>query len=381
MKLPEKKQVCCGCGSCQAACPADAIKMIADEEGFLYPKIDQDKCVECGKCKRACAFTKSRTTESNVKAAYAVKHKKDTIRLESRSGGIFSAITDWVLNENGIVYGAILDEANTVKHIRCSTPEERNRCRGSKYVQSKIDKKIYLQLKSDLLAGRNVVFSGTACQIDAMKNYIPAKLKENLICIDIVCHGVASPLIFKDYIQHWEERTKSKVISIDFRNKKKYGWESHVETVYFEKGKVDSGIFAEIYGQHNILRPSCYGCPYKNTNRIGDITIGDFWGIHKAAPGFSDNKGVSLVYINSEKGSSIFEYIQSDLIIKKVTMADSLQPELVTAFGEPETREEFWKEYKRNGFDFVVSKYANKAWKRIPKYILKKLLLKIGFLK
>lgn len=308
---------------------------------------------------------------------YAVKHKNDSVIAASRSGGIFTAISDWVLAKNGILYGCVLDESFHAIHIRTESAQDRNRMRGSKYIQSKLGD-TYKNVKQDLIDGKLVLFTGTSCQVAGLKQYLE-KEYENLLCVDIVCHGVPSPKAWKAYLIWQEEKNKSKIKAVDFRNKKDYGWREHIETLYFENGNsISSKIFTYLFFEHSILRPCCYECPYKSVIHPGDITIADYWGIEKAAPEFDDNKGVSLVLVNNEFGQKAFDDIKDMLKYKKTKIEDSMQPSLIAPVERPSQREAFWRDFENQDFDFIVKKYSgigivNKI-KRLLKRIKRKLV-------
>lgn len=288
---------------------------------------------------------------------YAVQHKDESIRAVSRSGGIFTALSDLVLENVGAVYGCVLDKDLTAVHIRAVNRENRNQMRGSKYVQSKLGD-TYKSVKNDLLAGRMVLFSGTSCQIAGLQQYL-GKEYENLLCVDIVCHGTPSPKVWKEYLKWQETKTGETVITVNFRNKKDYGWRDHVETLELSNGNsVSSKVYTKIFYGHTALRPCCYECPYKAIMHPGDITIADYWGIEKAAPEFDDNKGVSLVLINNDKGMLTFENIKKRIRWKETRIEDSMQPPLKFPFPQPECRERFWKDFKAKDFGYIAKKYG-----------------------
>lgn len=211
---------------------------------------------------------------------YAVKHKDEMTRAASRSGGIFTALSDQVLSNGGVVYGCVLTEEFDAVHIRTDNAEDRNRMRGSKYIQSKLGD-TFKSVKTDLDAKKSVLFSGTSCQVAGLKKYI-GKEYDNLFCVDIVCHRVPSKKIWEAYLCWQEQKMHSKVASVDFRNKKDFGWHDHVEILCFENGKsTSSRVFKELFYGHTVLRPSCYECPYKSVMHPGDITIADYWGSRK----------------------------------------------------------------------------------------------------
>lgn len=288
---------------------------------------------------------------------YAVKHKDETVRAASRSGGVFTALSDQILSEGGVIYGCILDEEFNVRHIRAVTEADRDRMRGSKYVQSDL-RGVFVQIKKDLLDGRKVLFSGTSCQVAGLKGFL-GKDYNKLICVDIVCHGVPSPLVFHDYLEWQKQRENSDVIAFDFRNKRDFGWAGQRETLFFSNGqRVDSEVFKYLFASTLIERPSCYRCPYKSIKRVGNITIADYWGIDQAAPGFNDNKGVSLVLVNNDKGSELFEQVKDTLELRETRLEDSMQPALQAPFPSPENRDQFWTDFQSGDFSYIAKKYG-----------------------
>lgn len=307
---------------------------------------------------------------------YAAKHKDESTIAASRSGGIFTAVSDWVLARDGVVYGCVLDEDFNAIHIRAEKYEDRDRMRGSKYIQSKLGD-IYKNIKSDLVDGRFVLFSGTSCQIAGLKQYL-GKDYDNLLCVDIVCHGVPSPKVWKEYLYWQEKQNKSKVVKVDFRNKKDYGWRAHKETLIFENGKnINSTVFTTLFYGHSILRPCCYECPYKSVMHPGDITIADYWGIEKAAPEFDDDKGVSLVLINNEFGDTMFNSIKDSIKWKETRLEDSMQPPLKAPFSEPENRKEVWRDFSTKSFESVAKKYGGYSFMNKVKRGIRKIKRKL----
>ena len=307
---------------------------------------------------------------------YAVKHKDEEIRAASRSGGIFTALSDLVLDDGGIVYGCVLTEDFAAVHIRAENVAERNRMRGSKYIQSRLGD-TFKNVQKDLDAGKYVLFSGTSCQVAGLKQFLK-KEYGNLFCVDIVCHGVPSTAVWKSYLHWQEQKNHSKAIKVDFRNKKDFGWHDHVETIEFENGKsVSSRVFRNLFYGHMILRPSCYECPYKSVMHPGDITIADYWGIEKAAPEFDDNKGVSLVLVNNKAGENTFERVKDKLIWKQTELKDSMQPPLKAPFPKPDNREQFWVDFQNKPFEYVAKKYGGIGVKNDVKTFLRKIKRKI----
>ncbi|WP_279069883.1 Coenzyme F420 hydrogenase/dehydrogenase, beta subunit C-terminal domain [Faecalicoccus pleomorphus] len=312
----------------------------------------------------------------NKPEVFAVQHKDEKVRASSRSGGIFTALSDYVLEQDGVVYGCVLTEGFEAVHVRADSTHVRERMRGSKYIQSRMND-TYKNVKYDLEAGRNVLFSGTSCQVAGLKGYLRREY-ENLLCIDIVCHGVPSPKVWKAYLAWQEKKNRSKVKKVDFRNKKDFGWREHIETLYLSNGQtVNSKAFTTLFYGHSILRPCCYECPYKSVTHPGDITIADYWGIEKAAPEFDDNKGVSLTLINNEKGKEFFDAIKDQVKCKETRLEDSMQPPLIAPFPEPENRMNFWVDFENRNFDYIVKKYGGKGIKNKIKNALRRIKRKL----
>lgn len=312
----------------------------------------------------------------NKPEVFAVQHKDEKVRASSRSGGIFTALSDYILEQDGVVYGCVLTEDFEAVHVRADSTHVRDRMRGSKYIQSRMND-TYKNVKYDLEAGRKVLFSGTSCQVAGLKDYLRREY-ENLLCIDIVCHGVPSPKVWKAYLAWQEKKNRSKVKKVNFRNKKDFGWRDHIETLYLEnRQNVNSKVFTTLFYGHSILRPCCYECPYKLVMHPGDITIADYWGIEKAAPEFDDNKGVSLVLINNEKGKEFFDTIKEQVKWQETRLEDSMQPPLIAPFPEPRNRKNFWSNFENKNFDCIARKYDGKGLGNKIKRVMRKVKRKL----
>lgn len=291
-------------------------------------------------------------------------------RICSRSGGFFFSLAEYIIKNGGIVYGVALENNTTAKHIRVDSVEMLSKIQGSKYIQSSVGD-CYRNAKIDLNSGKIVLFSGTACQIAGLKFFLN-KEYSNLVTVDIICHGVPSPMVWRDYLKCVEKRRNKKIVKVDFRNKYKFGWAAHKETIYFDDGlSEDSGLFTGLFYSHNILRPCCYSCPYKSLDRVSDFSIGDAWGINAANPEFNDDNGVSLVLVNDHSAEAILEEL-NDCEKIKVSISDYMQPPLERPFTEPKERKEFWNYYHTHSFDKVISKYKRDTYIRIISSKLKK---------
>lgn len=293
---------------------------------------------------------------------YAAKHCDIDTRMASRSGGVFSALSDVILEQNGVVYGCTFDKDLQVIHARATSKDTRDQMRGSKYAQSNLGD-TFRKVKEDLDSGSAVLFSGTTCQVDGLLHFL-GKHYDNLITVDILCHGVPSPALYNAYLSWQEKRHSSKIVKMDFRNKTDFGWNEHVETLVFENGRtINARTYAKMYYKHTMLRPSCYSCPYKKITRPSSITIADYWGINKAAPGFDDNNGVSLVLVNTEEGNELFESIREKLDVVETRIEDSMQHPLRGNFKMPDNREQFWQDYQKKTFDDLARKYGGRNFK------------------
>ena len=227
---------CCGCSACASICAKDAIAMVPDALGFLCPQVNLDKCVDCGLCEKVCSFNDRYDKSLNLLKpdAYAVRHKDVNEIEKSRSGAAFVAISDYILENGGVVYGAGYAKHFRVIHKRATTKEERDEFRGSKYVQSDMNN-VFRQVKEDLKNGLVVLFSGTPCQTSGLNAFVGKKLRENLFLVDIVCHGVPSPYIWEDYLCYLEKKQGSEIYWVNFRDKQEFGWTAHKETFKFVK--------------------------------------------------------------------------------------------------------------------------------------------------
>lgn len=354
---------CCGCSACYAICPKDAISMKSDCLGFLYPVVDYEKCIDCGKCDKVCAFNDQYDRSNNLinPIAYAVRHKEISEMMKSRSGAIFVAISDEVLRQGGVVYGAGYDENKKVVHKRAINARDRDEFRGSKYVQSEMGT-IFNEVINDLKNGLFVLFSGTPCQTAGLASFIGKKYRQNILLVDIICHGVPSPFIWRDYLTYQEKKHHHKIVSFEFRDKE-LGWKAHKESFIFNNGKkIYDNLFKFLFINNLISRNSCSQCHYCNTDRPSDITIGDYWGWEKNVPDFNkDDKGISLVICNTEKGLRFFYSVSKDIDYINVPIENSLQPNLIAPSIPHPKREHLESDYATFGFDYIAKHYGNKS--------------------
>lgn len=371
------KSKCCGCTACANVCAHNAITMTPDALGFLYPKVDESKCVDCGLCDKVCAFNDNYDKSLNLQIpdVYGARHKDMDEVMKSRSGAAFVAISDYVLKQGGVVYGVGYKDHFRVAHKRASTKEERDEFRGSKYVQSDL-KDIFKQVKEDLKNGLTVLFSGTGCQCAGLNAYVGKKLRENLILVDIVCHSVPGPYLWRDYICWLEKRYSSEIVSVNFRNKMKYGWRGHIETYIFDNGKEYScNVFTNLFTSCLVLRPSCSKCHFCNTTRPSDITLADFWDRGHNFPDINkDNKGESLLLINTEKGREIFDAVKDKLDHFPTTTDKVMQTHLREPSKIHPQAKQFAEYYEKYGFERTMERYAFMGWRFQMKQLKTKLV-------
>lgn len=371
------KADCCGCTACASVCAHHAINMEPDAIGFLYPKIDTDKCTECGLCEKVCAFNPNYDKSLNLSEPqiYAARHKNMHEIETSRSGAAFIAISDYVLEQGGVVYGAGYAEHFRVVHKRATNKEERNEFKGSKYVQSDL-RDIFPQIKEDLKQGLTVLFSGTPCQTAGLASFIGKRLREKLILVDIVCHGVPAPYIWRDYLAYLEKKYKQPIVEVNFRDKSRIGWSGHIESFVFQDGsKKEFNTYTYLFYRHIMLRPSCSKCHYTNFNRPSDFTLADYWGWEKLSPDFNkDNKGCSLLLVNTEKGRHFLKYISIDLNLIVSNKILCLQPNLQTPSKPSDKSSLFEYLYIKHGFKKVAQKFSDLNYKSNIKKIIRKIL-------
>lgn len=311
-----EKKICVGCEGCKQSCPKQCIEMQADKEGFLYPKIDSKKCIDCGICIKKCPVHKI-VSPKICKETISLIADDEIILHNSSSGGTFSILANYVLDNNGIVFGAGYDENNSVVHQYITKKEELAKLQKSKYVQSAI-KDTFHQAKEFLNASKMVLFVGTPCQIAGLKKFLNREY-ESLITVDLICSGVPSPMVWKDYLKYCQNENNLKVIDVDFRDKNT-GWETFSFTLSFNNDTKYSNmsnrdIYMKAFLSKLINRPACYNCQFINENHFSDLTIGDFWGVENFNVQNYD-KGASIVIINSDKGKNLLSILAKKSKIK-----------------------------------------------------------------
>ena len=289
----KNKSQCCGCAACVQRCPRLCISLKEDKEGFLYPVVDKENCIDCGLCEKVCP--ELNVAQERVPLnVYAVKHKDEEIRMKSSSGGVFTLLAEQIIDEGGVVFGARFDEYWEVMHDYTETKDGLAAFRGSKYVQSKIGN-TYQQAEVFLKQGRKVMFTGTPCQIAGLKRFLRKEYR-NLLAVDLVCHGVPSPRVWRMYLK--EISRGENITEVNFRSKD-VGWKKYKVVVNGKDNLINEpfyeNAFMQAFLRNFILRPSCYQCLAKSGKSGADVTIGDFWGIENVLPEFDDDKGCGLI--------------------------------------------------------------------------------------
>lgn len=356
---------CCGCNACGDICPHSAISFKADNEGFWYPSVDRALCVDCGLCDKVCPIISQANfiQRYDKPIVYAAYSKDEAIRLDSTSGGIHSMLANKMFDKNAFVGGAVYNEDHTVSQIITDKRERLPAIRSSKYLQSNATS-VYKAIAQRLKDGRNVFFCGTPCQVQALYKFL-RKDYDNLFTADFICRGVNSPKVFLAYMDYLEKKYGSRATDIKFKSKEK-GWHNFSIRVRFENGKIyckdrwHDLFFIGYLQYNNFVRPSCYDCRFKCFPQKADITLADFWGIENLDPSMDQDKGTSMVMINSDKGAALFETIKGDIIYKQFSQKEAaldnpaMNHSLTSAYG---TREHFFANLDSMPFNKLALKY------------------------
>ncbi len=320
-----EREKCTGCQACVSACHIDSIAMEQDKEGFWYPKINAATCVSCGACQRSCPIL-NKSEQGTSPKIYACWNKDDKVREQSSSGGAFTLLADYCIDNGGVVFGACYDKSMQVIHSYAETKDDIAKFRGSKYVQSYIGDS-FKKAEEFLKMGRMVLFTGTPCQIGGLYAFL-GKRYEKLISVDIICHGVPSPKVFAYYIKELEQKEKSKVVTFKFRDKRT-GWRRFSVTAGYENGsetvnRLNEDYYLKLFRKDISLRPSCYDCSFKTMSRISDITIADFWGANRVIPEWNDDKGISLFFFHNKKGKRLFLQLSELMETRQINRKQAL---------------------------------------------------------
>ena len=369
---------CTGCAACVSICPVNSITLSEDDEGFLQPKIDRNTCINCHKCEKTCPIINKETTRKNVEtSAYAAINKNESIRAKSSSGGVFYSLAKWTIERGGVVFGARFDDNWDVMHDYSEAIEGIIPFMGSKYVQSRIGD-TYKQAKSFLEQGRWVLFSGTPCQLGGLRAFL-GKEYEQLIQVDLICHGVPSPSVWRSYLKDFV--TDGEILSVSFRDKKD-GWlrfqnittttttttirEHQKENPYFR------GFLKNVY-----LRKSCYNCQFRTFHRLTDITLADYWGVNELCPEMFDDKGTSVVFAHTEKGNSILLELNNEVELLPQTRENATKrnPSMDRENPKDSKRRRFFRLFRLTSFknaQYVIDKdsFDKRVLRKIKKMVL-----------
>ncbi|HIZ04998.1 MAG TPA: Coenzyme F420 hydrogenase/dehydrogenase, beta subunit C-terminal domain [Candidatus Phocaeicola gallistercoris] len=387
-----QKQDCCGCNACVQICPKQCITMQEDEEGFLYPHIDRNTCVDCHLCEKTCPVLNQGKEREPLKV-FAAINKDEKVRMQSSSGGIFTALAEYVIKQGGVVFGARFDEQWQVKHDYTETMEGLATFRGSKYVQSQIGN-TFQETEQFLKAGRKVLFSGTPCQIAGLLSFL-RKEYDNLLTVDFICHGVPSPMVWRRYLKEEVARQCEKnsvlnypisekdvrVEDISFRNKrlgwKKYSFALTLSTTNGSGKKIQFCSYAPItkneylrgFLSNVFLRPSCYSCPVKSLKSGSDITLADFWGIQSDSK-FADDKGTSALIVNTALGKYIIHGLNIDVYETSIESVASNNRCYFKSTHKPDNRVKFMQALQKKTVVSSIIEYGKPSLKETIRFLL-----------
>ncbi|MCI6354389.1 Coenzyme F420 hydrogenase/dehydrogenase, beta subunit C-terminal domain [Eubacterium coprostanoligenes] len=377
-----KVQDCVLCKACSNACPVDAISFTNEYLDFNYPLIDFDKCVKCNKCEMVCP-TLNEINSSSIKQAFAAKNLDENTRLKSTSGGVFIELAKVVLSNGGYVCGAVFDDDFSVKHIVSNDIEQVKKMSGSKYSQSDIGT-VYREIKDLLCGGKIVLFTGSPCQTQGLSMFL-GKEYENLISVDFICHGIPSRKLLKTYLDLRKNQYNSEIKNLSFRSKD-LGWHNSSVKIDFENGKVYREpitidfYYSDLFLGNLLLKESCYNCPSRKFKSKSDITLGDFWGAEKVFKEYDDNKGISAVIANTEKGRNILSELAIDTKNVNIETIIEYNQNILVSPKPSSIREEFYKLVDDIGFDNAFENYYKKTSKDRKKKRLMAFMRKIKHL-
>ena len=378
-----EKEKCCGCGACVNVCPKKCIMMQPDKEGFIYPKVDITKCINCKLCEQVCPFLNLKKADTEP-IVYAARSKEDQVRFHSSSGGIFPELAKEIFKNNGVVFGAVMSPDNRKVVFACaSNCNELLPIQGSKYIQAEIGD-TYLKIKDYLSEGKKVLFTGTTCQVAGLRSYLK-KDYDNLICADVICHGVPSPLMWEKYCDYLKDKYHCDITQVFFRSKK-YSWSEFGIKMIAKKEVFEFSFqnpYFRLFNSNLCLRPSCYDCKVKGLNNRSDISLGDFWHIEELIPSFEDGKGVSIILLNTQKGVDFFNKCMADEEIEVASEHVSYEQACVSnnaiykSMSQSTQRTEFFDNLTTQDFLTIKNKYTQDSFN----YCVKAFLIKSGIWK
>lgn len=346
------KSLCSGCGACVQYCPRSAIMMIEDKKGFLYPQVNESACINCLLCESVCPLFNVFDRVDPI-SCFAAFNPDEEIRLLSSSGGVFSLISQEIIKHGGVVFGALFDEQWQVSHGFVDTIDGLTRLRGSKYVQSAIGN-CFITVEQFLKQGKEVLFSGTPCQIYGLRCFLK-KSYDNLLMVEVACHGVPSPKVWREYIK--KELNKGTVTEVVFRSKST-GWRDYSVRIGKKSCRHDYDDYIGCFLANYSLRPSCFNCQFQTGKSGTDITIADFWGIHKIAPDLDDDKGISLIMAYSNKGQSVIDSCGMKLRRFEYSQVVKANPSIDHSEAKPKDYDAFWSMFCEENPCKAIKKYG-----------------------
>lgn len=374
----QDKSKCSGCSACYSICPKNCISMVEDNEGFLYPKADKNSCINCGLCDEVCPLNEENNQKNGVVCSSVIQHKDKRILRQSTSGGAFTPIAEYILEQDGVVFGVEMRHDDfLVRHIKVEKKEELCKYRNTKYVQSFVGE-TFKEVKEELTKGKVVCFSGTPCQIQGLKNYL-RKEYENLVTVDVVCRGVPSPGVWKSYNEYL--RTKGELENVIFRDKE-LGYQYSTMKVEFKDGKVErNGIESDqwlrMFFKGMVLRPSCPTCNFRTVERSSDFTIWDCFNVSDLTKELDETKGATRMLIHTQKGIDIFEKIKDKFYVVYAPVNVVAEGISDTVY-ENEKKEEFIKDYNSMSMVDLLDKWFPMSNKVILKKCVRRILNKFS---
>ncbi|HPW74771.1 MAG TPA: Coenzyme F420 hydrogenase/dehydrogenase, beta subunit C-terminal domain [Kiritimatiellia bacterium] len=366
---------CTGCSACSAICPESCVALLPDREGFLRPHVDSARCLRCGLCTKICPGLHPGLPAREPVAVYAAQNTCAAVREESSSGGVFSLLAERVLERGGVVFGAGCDATFRVVHQEVEDAADLARLRGSKYVQSDMND-IFRRVRQHLGAGRQVLFSGSPCQVAGLRAFL-GKVFDRLLCVDFVCHGVPSPRVFELWKRRLEKRSRSAITGISFRNKA-CGWRQFSFAATFADGRtyretVKEELYLRGFLSNLFLRPACHACRFKEMKSGSDLTLADYWGVEKRFPCFRDNRGTSLVLANSAKGVEAFRSCASGVEFRDSDYAHAVacNPSIVRSSRPHPDRARFFARLETHELGGLLLRMAKLSFRRRVKLFVK----------
>ena len=376
IEVKDKKD-CCGCWACENACPKSCISMVEDHEGFRYPHVDKNVCIDCGLCEKVCPIINVEADSPKPQRAYLLQHKDENILAESTSGGAFTSIATYVIEQGGVVFGAAYNEVFEVVHTYTDNVDGLKMFRNSKYVQSYMGA-AYRDVQRFLKQGRMVCFSGTPCQLEGLLRFL-RRPYDNLLTVDLVCHAITSPKVFSMYVDQKKKETKGEIENIMFRDKKPYGYKYSTMSVYsggkqvYREG-VETDVMLRSFFTHINVRPSCYDCKFKKRYRMTDLTIWDCFDVYKFSKELDNDKGVTRILAHNDKGNLLMNALKDKAIIVEIDANEAIEgvKELVHSVKMNSRRQTFFNECVKScigGGNSLYSFFPITARARVEKSI------------